>query len=446
MINVETQIILDRYIPRWYQLPIVEALESGRYKKLLAVWPRRSGKDITALNIALRQMLMRVCTVIYVFPTFRQAKDSIWSAIDNDGRRILDYYIPEELISKKNESNMEITLINGSVLKFIGSSNYDTIRGSNPYGVILSEASTQNPKVYPTIRPILSANGGWVYIESTPFGKNHFYDLYQLAENSKDWFCYKLTLDDTQHIPMAEIDSLRASGEMSEEMIQQEFYCSFSDGVEGTIYGRVLNELRLNNQITSVPYESEFPVHTAWDLGYSDSTAIIFFQQIGKSIHLIDYYENNTMTTAEYVDVVKAKPYRYGKHFVPFDSNFRNKEGMSQRMIASQLGLVLTNARERQKDRWSMIEEVRAKLPTFWIDEGKCSKLLKALTNYRKEYSEKKADFERIPVHNWASHGADSVRVLVASLNQLRNTVTDEEIESAYNRMRYGRRRNTRGF
>lgn len=408
--------------------------------------PRRSGKDITALNIAVRQMLMRVCTIVYVFPTFRQAKDSIWSAHDNDGKRILDYYLPKELVHKKNESNMEITLINGSVLRFIGSSNYDNIRGSNPYGVIMSEAATQNPKVYPTIRPILSGNGGWVFLQSTPFGKNSFYDMYQIAKNSDDWFCYKLTLDDTQHIPMSEIDSLRSSGEMSEEMIMQEFYSSFSTGVEGTIYGRVLNEMRLNNKITSVPYESEFLVHTAWDLGYSDATTIIFFQVIGKSIHLIDYYENNNMTTAEYVDVVKGKRYRYGKHFVPFDSNSRSKEGMSQKMIASQLGLHLTNAKERQKDRWSMIEDVRAKLPSFWIDEGKCSKLLKALTNYRKVYNEKKADFDSIPLHDKFSHGADALRVLVSSLSQLNQSVSDEELIAAKNRAIYGRRRTTRGF
>lgn len=436
--------ILDRFIPRWYQLPIIEALEEGGYKKILAVLPRRSGKDITALNLAARQLITRICTVIYVFPTFRQAKDSIWNAIDNDGRKILDYYIPKEIVYKKNETNMEITLFNGSVLKFIGSSNYDTIRGSNPYGVILSEAATQNPMVYPTIRPILSANGGWVFLQSTPFGKNHFWDMYQLAENADDWFCYHLTLDDTQHVPLSEIDSLRASGEMSEEMIQQEFYCSFTDGVEGTIYGRILNNLRLNNQITSVPYEHQFLVHTAWDLGYTDATAIIFFQVIGKSVHLIDYYENNMLTTADYVKIVKDKPYNYGKHFVPFDSNSRNKEGMAQKMIASQLGLTLTNARERQKDRWSMIEETRAKLPTFWIDEGKCSKLLKALTNYRKVYNDKKFDFENKPLHDWASHGADALRVLVASLKQVNRSVSNEELESAFNRMKYGRQ--TRGF
>ena len=231
---------------------------------------------------------------------------------------------------------------------------------------------------------------------------------------------------------------------MSEEMIQQEFYCSFSDGVEGTIYGRVVNGMRLNNQITSVPYEHGFKVHTAWDLGFKDATAIIFFQVIGKSIHLIDYYENNMLSTEEYVKIVQDKDYNYGKHFVPFDADSRNKEGMAQKMIASQLGLKFTSAHERQKNRWSMIEVVRAKLPTFWIDEGKCSKLLKALTNYRKVYNTKKFDFEREPLHDWASHGADALRVLVASLKQVNRSVSDEEIDAAYNRMRFGRQ--TRGW
>ena len=32
------------------------------------------------------------------------------------------------------------------------------------------------------------------------------WELYNIAEQSPEWFCYKLTLDDTKHIPIEEIE------------------------------------------------------------------------------------------------------------------------------------------------------------------------------------------------------------------------------------------------
>ena len=400
--------------------------------------PRRAGKDIVALNLAIRQLLKRVCTIFYIFPTYSQARKALWDAIDIQGEKILDY-IPERFIASKNSSELKITLLNGSVLQFIGSDNYDRLRGTNPFGVIFSEYSTQNPMAYSTVRPILAANGGWVIFVSTPFGKNHFYDLYQIAKNSKDWFCYHLTLDDTQHIPMEEIDSLRLSGEMSSEMISQEFYCSFETGVEGSYYGRIVNELRLNNRISDVPYEGSFKVHTAWDVGYTDATAIIFFQVIGKSVHIIDYYENNGMAMESYVQIVNNKPYaqNYGKHIAPHDIRNKNSSnGLSPSQIASQLGLTFTQGAKMEV--FHGIQTVRAKLPTFWIDEGKCKTLLKMLSNYRKVFNTKKMDFDEKPLHDYSSHGADSLRLLCTSLSLVQNGTSAEDLNSRYNRVMYG--------
>ena len=437
-INVEERILLNRFQPRWYQIPIIRALEVDKFRKLLCVLPRRAGKDIVALNLAIRQLLNRVCTVYYVFPTYSQARKALWDAIDIQGKKILDY-IPEEFIASKNSSELKVTLTNGSVLQFIGSDNYDRLRGTNLYGVIFSEYSTQNPIAYATVRPILAANGGWVIFVSTPFGKNHFYDLYQIAQNSKDWFCYHLTLDDTQHIPIEEIDSLRLSGEMSEQMIQQEFYCSFSEGAEGSYYSKIINELRLNNRIGDVVYESSFPVHTSWDVGYTDATAIVFFQVIGKSVHIIDYYENNNLAMEAYVSVVKSKPYaqNYGRHIVPHDMRNKNSSnGLTPMQIASQLGLELTMGAKMEV--FHGIQAVRAKLPTFWIDERKCSKLIKMLENYRKVYNHKKVDFEDKPLHDFSSHAADAMRLMCTSLNLVTQGSTAEEINARYNRVMYG--------
>ena len=49
-------------------------------------------------------------------------------------------------------------------------------------------------------------------------------------------------------------------------------------------------------------YDPTIPVHTAWDLGYSDDTAIWFWQQAGNEVRLIDYHEHNREGLKHYAE------------------------------------------------------------------------------------------------------------------------------------------------
>jgi len=120
---------------------------------------------------------------------------------------------------------MKVTLTNGSIIQLVGSDRYDGLVGTNPQGCVFSEYALQDPRAYQLIRPILTANGGWAIFISTPRGKNSLWDLYKIAQISPEWFCYKLTIEDTKHIPMVEIERERQEGIMSEDLIQQEYYC-----------------------------------------------------------------------------------------------------------------------------------------------------------------------------------------------------------------------------
>ncbi len=73
-ITSENQIILNRFKPRPYQLPIVDAIENKKYKRVIAIMPRRAGKDITAFNLCIRECLRKPCVIYYIFPTFAQAR------------------------------------------------------------------------------------------------------------------------------------------------------------------------------------------------------------------------------------------------------------------------------------------------------------------------------------------------------------------------------------
>ncbi len=434
--NVETIVKLNKFVPRKYQLPIIDAIENKGYKRVLAILPRRAGKDITAFNLAIRQCLKKVCVVYYIFPTYSQAKKVIWDSITNSGQRILDF-IPDEVIESKNSQEMKIRFINGSLLQLVGSDNYDMLMGTNPYGCIFSEYALQDPRAYQYIRPILLANDGWALFISTPRGKNHLWQLYQVAKESPDWFAYKLTIDDTGHIPLEEIERERREGLISDDLIMQEYYTSFEMGVEGSYYAKYLDRMRLDGRISQVPWENGFKVHTAWDLGVRDSTSIIFFQVIGQTVRLIDCYQNSKEGLEHYVKVLESKPYSYGKHIAPHDIKVKEwGTGITRLEKARQLGVNFVTSNDLSIV--DGIEAVRTTLSKIWIDDTKCKELINALENYRQEFDVKRKVYKNHPLHDFSSHFADSMRYLCVSLPKTRDGVSPQELDRRYNEATYG--------
>lgn len=429
--NIETVIKLNKFQPRHYQIPIMDALVNKGYKRVLAILPRRAGKDITAWNLCIRACLRKPCVIYYIFPTYAQAKKVIWDSITNTGDRFLDY-IPQELIDVTHNQELKIRFKNGSLLQLVGSDSYDSLMGTNPQGVVFSEYALQDPRAYQYMRPILTANDGWALFISTPRGKNHMWELYNIAKQNPEWFCYKLTVEDTNHIPLSLIEKERQEGIMSDDLIQQEYYTSFEMGVEGAYYAKYLDRMRVRNQIGQVPWESGFKVNTAWDLGVRDSTCIIFFQVIGQTVRIIDYYEKNKEGLEHYVQILNNKPYTYGKHIAPHDIKVTEfGSGMTRLEKARNLGVKFTVA-----DDISIvdgIESVRSAFSKIYIDDTKCSLLIKALENYRQEFDVKRKVYNNAPLHNWASHAADCLRYLCISLPKARDGLSAEELDRRYN-------------
>lgn len=429
-IPVESQVHLNRFSPRSYQLPILDAIENKGYKRVIAIMPRRAGKDVTAFNLCVRECVRRPCVIYYIFPLYSQARKVIWDSVLNDGTRFLDY-IPPALIEATNSAEMKIRFKNGSLLQLVGSDNVDALMGTNPAGVVFSEYALQDPRAYQFIRPILAANAGWALFISTPRGKNHLYELYQIAINSKEWYALKLTLDDTHHIPLREIEKDRAEGIMSEDLIQQEYYTDFTLGVQGAYFCYYLDKMRIENRIGDVPWQPEFPVVTAWDLGVRDSTSIVFLQQIGTTVRIIDCYENTKQGLEHYVKVIQAKPYTYSKHIAPHDIKVTEwGTGMTRLEKARQLGIKFVVS--ENISIIDGIEAVRSTLGRVWIDEKKCGPLIKALENYRQEYDEKNRVYKTVPLHNWASHFADAMRYLCISLPKIRDSGDPAELDRRY--------------
>jgi hypothetical protein len=362
-------------------------------------------------NWAILQLMLNPgWTAFHILPTYSQAKKVIWDSSTNDGKRILDY-IPKEVVESKNGQQMQIRLTNGSLYQLIGSDNIDSLVGSNPKIIIFSEYAIQSPAAWDYLRPILDVNKGYAIFISTPRGKNHFYDLKNMAQSSPSWFCEVLPINETGVLSEEEIQTMRNEG-VSEEHIQQEFYCSFNRGVEGSYYGRLIEKARDEGRICNVPYDTRSPVHTAFDIGYGDSTSITFWQEVGGELRIIDFYENQGEGIAHYAKILQNKPYVYGTHYMPHDAGSGSiQTGRTLQDVAYDVGLK-TTVLEREIDISIGIDAVRSMLSIAYIDQTKCLHLIKCLENYHKKFNEKTQSYSETPLHDWTSHCADSCRYM----------------------------------
>ena len=400
-----------QFQPRPYQIPFIKALNSGIKR---AVWcvHRRGGKDVTAFNWCILQLLLNPgWTAFHILPTYSQAKKVIWDSSTNDGKRILDY-IPKELIESKNGQEMKIRFTNGSLFQLIGSDNIDSLVGSNPKIIIFSEYAIQSPAAWAYLSPILEINGGYAVFISTPRGKNHFYELVKSAKFNQNWFCEVLSVKDTGVLTDAEVLQIQTDNGFSDEHMQQEYYCSFDRGVEGSYYGKLISKAYEEKRICNVSYETRSPVHTAWDIGFGDSTSIVFWQEIGGELRIIDFYENNGEGIAHYAKILQNKPYVYGTHYMPHDAGSGSiQTGRTLQEVAYEQG-IKTTILQRELDIQIGIEAVRSMLNIAFIDEKKCSHLIKCLENYHKKYNEKTESYSENPFHDWSSHAADCTRYM----------------------------------
>ena len=164
-----------------------------------------------------------------------------------------------------------------------------------------------------------------------------------------------------------------------------------------------------------MPYDSAAAVTTAWDLGIGDSTAIWFLQQVGKEIHVIDYYEASGADLGHYVRELQAKPYVYARHILPHDAQARELgTGVSRIDTLENLGLksgrlgeIRLAPRLRVEDG---IQAVRSFLPKCWFDADKCGRAIELLKLYRSDFDEKHGVLRPKPVHDFTSHCADAFR------------------------------------
>jgi len=401
-------------------------LQKDMHKELrrwnVLVMHRRFGKTVWAVNQLIKTCL--TCPLprprtAFVAPTFTQAKRIAWDYVKHYASPIPGVQF--------NETELRCDFPNGGRLMLLSAENPDALRGIYLDECIFDEFGMQNPRVWgEVVRPALSDRQGSACFLGTPAGHNHFYELLetaksQIEEGSEDWFYKICKASETEIVREDELKAARA--QMTPEQYDQEYECSFTAAIIGAYYGKLLADADDQGRISRVPYDPTLPVHTAWDLGINDSTAIWFAQTFpGGAVNVIDYYESSGVGLNHYADVLNKKDYTYGDHLAPHDIEVRELgSGKSRLETAYSLGIKFrVIPRMKVADG---INAARMLVPKCYFDRDKCDTGLDMLRQYRQEWDERKKVFRDHPRHDFTSHAADAFRYLATGLENRQRMV-----------------------
>lgn len=410
--------------PRPHQLPALRALDGG-VKRVLLLWHRRAGKDATVLNWCATEMSRRPTSVLYMLPEHKQAKRVLMRELNEQGRTHVEQAFPAPILAGPlNKTEGVVTLWNGSVLQLGGFDRVDSYVGMGPRVVVMSEfaVSRHASRALQLLMPILLRNGGTLILPYTPRGKNHGHRQFTIAQANEDWFCDRLTIEDTGLVPPEAVKAEIEAGTIDEEYARQEFYTSFESPNSGSYYGRAIERLEQLGQVTDVAWEPTMPVYTFWDIGIHDATSIWFAQPHRSGwINIIDYYESDGHGLQHYLDKMnerKALGWRFDPRgqLVPHDFASRDyTSGYSPTQVAQQFGWRMTVVPASEVSVG--IDAVRSALPRcrFNAGEPRVLKGLGRLRDYTKRWSAQLQMFTG-PQHDEASHGADAFRTGIMGL------------------------------
>jgi len=375
----------------------------------VAVAHRRAGKTVAFVNEAGRGAL--TCKLPnprygYIAPFLNQAKAIAWDYVHQ-------YFdcIPGRHF---NEAELRCDFPNGGRVRLFGADNPDALRGQYFDGLILDEFGDFDTRVWTDVlRPTLSDRAGWAAFAGTPRGKNTFYDLRQLAHaKTAEWELWELKASETGILTASELSDARAI--MDEASYLREFECSFDAAIEGAYYAKEMMDA--GRRMVRLPIEPTQPVHTAWDLGIDDATAIWFWQDVGLERRLVDYLETSGESLMQIMKRLDQRGYRYGRTILPHDAEARELgTGKTRRETLEALGLRNVEIVPAQ-DVADGINAVRLMLPKCWFDIDRCAQGIEHLKQYRREWDGKRETWRVRPRHDKSSHGADAMRYLALAV------------------------------
>ena len=189
--------------------------------------------------------------------------------------------------------------------------------------------------------------------------------------------------------------------------------------VSGAIYSKDLARIAARKGITTVPWNPSHLVYASFDLGKRDATAIWFWQQFAGEVNFISYFEDSGEELTYYMQHLESTGYKFKTIYLPHDAK---QDRLGQDKTVEQLFLDNGYPVEVQPvlSLNVGIDASRRLMARAKFDEKGCAAGLEALRHYKWGYNNAMDELKPVPVHDWASHGADAFRGAGVSFQEVK--------------------------
>ena len=299
--------------------------DSARFRVVVA--GRRFGKTFLAINELAKFARYPNQKCLYIATTYRQAKGVIWDDL-------LQLLYEKNWVKKVNLSDLTVTLVNDSIITLRSSDNNTALRGTKWNFISLDEYASMDPSTWDSIlRPTLSDTQGHAMFIGTPYGRNHFWDLYNNANTLDDWSSYQFTTAEGGNVAPEEIEA--AKRDMAEREFNQEYNATFEDAA-----GIIAYAFTQDNVKTAPQLSPSNALHIGMDFNTDNFAACVMLQN-KDTLHIIDEIMLQNASTG---DMCKEIQQRYGRRIIfvyPDASGSQRKtsaNGMTDHLILHNAG------------------------------------------------------------------------------------------------------------
>ena len=379
----------------------------ARFKVVAA--GRRFGKTFASIASLAKHARHPDSKCMYIAPTHGMCRQILWPDIK-------DLMREKRWAKKINESNLEIQLINGSIIMLRSADTPDRVRGLGLSHIVIDEASDVSPDIWTAVRPTLSDTNGSALIIGTPRGYNWFREFYENAKHMTDWHSWQYTTAQGGNVPESELQ--QAKQDLDERTYKAEYEAQFVDA-SGIVYHAFGDH---NIQQMLIPTDSKIPLHIGGDFNIDPICSVVAHKH-SAGIHIYDEIEIFNSHTQELVDEIRNRYPNRPVVFYPDASGAQRRTsagGVTDHIILKNAGfnLKVGNSNPSVKDRIASVNSaLKSKNGDVKITiDPKCKRLLEALRKHTYKAG------TRIPEKGGAedyTHMLDSLGYMVNSIYPL---------------------------
>ena len=330
-------------------------------------------------------------------------------------------------------TDREISAKNGSLITFRGMQSYnaENIKSLEDFDVAwVEEAQTLSSHSLKLLRPTIRKEGSELWFSWNPRHDTDAVDAFFRGGSSRrSMISVEINHDDNKWFPDVLKMEMEDDFQDDPEMAEHVWNGGYQIITEGSYYARHMLKAEAEGRVGYFPYLDHLPVHSAWDIGVDDHTAVWFIQEDGVEARVIDYYELSgggledvvidafpelnpdlELGAAGLVEIGREVPFAYGTHYMPHDIMVREwgRGAKTRYQTAQEFGLKPIN-KGVAVGPIERINAVRSLFPQFRFNDTKRVRLgIKRINRYHRKWNDSMQTYTT-PEHDENSHGADAL-------------------------------------